>query len=80
MRGADVGAVLALVLGFGVLVTAHLCVVVGLLARAPWWKGIAALVVAPLAPYWAIRSRMHVRGISWLLGAAVYVVARTLAR
>lgn len=70
----------ALVLAFAVFVTSHLATVVGLIARSPRWRGLVALVAAPLAPYWAFRAGMPVRGGLWLGSAAVYVAARLLAR
>jgi len=79
VKGSDIAVLAGLILGFAVLVTAHLCIVVGLARRQPRWRSLVALVIAPLAPYWALRDRMYVRGASWLLAAIGYVVARVLA-
>ena len=69
----------AVILAFVVLVTAHVWIVVGLASRAPRWRAPLALVVAPLAPFWALRERMPIRAIAWMGGALLYVVARVLA-
>ena len=42
-----------LVLAFATLVTVHVAIVLGLAWRYPRWRALAALVVPPLAPYWA---------------------------
>jgi hypothetical protein len=78
VRSLDIAILATVVLSFGLLVTAHLCIVVGLSRRTPPWKSLAALVLAPLAPYWAIRERMYVRGGAWLVAALAYVVARAI--
>ncbi len=75
----DIATFAVLVVAFAVLVTAHVTIVVGLFRRTPRWRSIVALVVAPLAPYWAIRDRMYVRGAAWLVGAVAYAVARRLS-
>jgi hypothetical protein len=75
MRATDAVAFGALVVGFALLATAHLAIVAGLAARAPRSRSLAALVVPPLAVYWAIRERMFARGVAWSVGAAVYLVA-----
>jgi hypothetical protein len=79
LRSADVAVVGALVVTFAVLVTAHLCIVAGLFYRAPRWRSVVALFVGPLAPYWALRNRMYVRGVAWLVAAVCYVIVRGLA-
>lgn len=71
--------VAAVVLAFASLVTAHLAIVVGLLGRPPRWRAPAALLLAPLAPFWAWRERMRFRAGVWAAGLVVYVVARVAA-
>jgi sugar phosphate permease len=65
----------ALIASFAALLTAHVSIVATLLRREPRWRGLVALPVAPLAMYWALRERMYVRGVLWLLGFTVYVSA-----
>lgn len=69
----------AMVLAFALGVTAHLAIVVGLASRLPRWRALAALLVAPLAPYWAFRERMSVRGGIWVFSVLAYGIARLLA-
>lgn len=68
------------VLAFALLVTAHLAIVVGLVAKTPRWRALAALVVAPLAPYWAWREHMRVRAGFWATGLILYVVSAIVAK
>lgn len=63
------------VLAFALLVTAHLAIVVGLVAKTPRWRALVALALAPLAPYWAWREHMRVRAGIWALGLVLYVVS-----
>lgn len=68
------------VLAFAIGVTAHVTIVIGLARRPPRWRALAALIAAPLAPYWAVREKMRVRAAAWLVGAAVYAIARLVQR
>jgi hypothetical protein len=79
MRSADIAIVAMLVVAFGVLVTAHLFIVVALCRRAPRWRSLAAFFVLPLAPYWAFRDRMYFSAAAWLIAAVTYAIARGLA-
>lgn len=72
----EIVLVAAIVLSFGLFVTAHLAVAWGLLFRPPRWRSPVALLLPPLAPYWAIRERMRVRAILWIASLVVYAVAR----
>lgn len=75
----DTILVAAVVLAFAFLVTAHLAIVVGLVARTPRWRALAALVFPPLALYWGWQQRMRVRSVLWIVGLVVYVVALVLS-
>jgi hypothetical protein len=79
VRTTDIAIFGSIVVTFAVLLTAHLCIVVGLFLRQEKWRSIAALFLLPLAPYWALRDRMYVRGAAWLIAAITYSVARGLA-
>jgi hypothetical protein len=61
-----------LLLSFATAVTAHLTIAVGLLARVPRWRAPVALLLAPLAPYWAWREGMTARAVLWLVGVIAY--------
>jgi hypothetical protein len=71
---------LALLLSFAGLVTAHVALVFGLALRAPRWRAIPALALAPLAPYWGARAGMHARVVLWVTSALAYVSLRLLLR
>jgi hypothetical protein len=61
-----------LVLAFATLVTVHVTLAIGLARRAPRWRGLVALVVVPLAPWWGWQERMRFRGVVWIVAAVVY--------
>ena len=67
--------IVAVVLAFALLVTAHLAIAVGLVAKTPKWRALVALVFAPMAPYWAWREHMRIRAGIWAAGLVLYVVA-----
>ena len=71
--------VLLLVGAFASFVTAHVALVVGLAARSPRWRGLLALPVFPLAPYWGIRAEMYARVVLWVASAAAYVAIHATA-
>ncbi len=68
-------AAAALVVAFAALVTVHVTLVVGLARRAPWWRALVALVVAPLAPYWGWQQRLRIRSVVWIVSAVAYAAA-----
>jgi hypothetical protein len=76
----DTIVVIALVLSFAVMITAHVAITYGLARRPPRWRAAVAFFVAPLAWYWAWRENMTVR--LWIsLGAlVVYIAATVVAR
>jgi hypothetical protein len=71
---------LCLVGAFAALATAHVALVAGLATRKPAWRGLVALAIPPLAPYWGARSGLHKRVVLWVGCAAAYVVMRIVAR
>jgi hypothetical protein len=76
----DVILVSTLVASFATLVTAHLALAAGLFGKGPWSRGLAALLVPPLAPYFGFREKMWGRTILWALSLVTYVVALIAAR
>ena len=68
-----------LVFAFAAFVTAHVAVIVGLFGAEPRWRGLVALVVPPLGPYWAWRVGMKIRAWAWIGSLVVYALARALA-
>ncbi len=69
----------ALVLAFATLVTAHVFIAVRLALHRPRYRGLVALVVPPLAAFWAYRERWRVSLGIWLAATAGYAIALTLA-
>jgi hypothetical protein len=69
----------ALVLTFALFVTVHVATVFGLSMRPPRWRAAVALVVVPLAPYWALGSKMKVRGVLWIGALVLYGAAAIVA-
>jgi len=61
-----------LLLAFATLVTDHVAIVFGLWQRAPRWHAAVAFFVPPLAPYWALRGGMVVRGGIWIGSVILY--------
>ena len=76
----DLVVVITLVLSFALFITAHVAIVYGLAVRTPRWRAAAALVLAPLAVYWAWREKMRIRAGIWGAALALYVIATFLSR
>jgi len=79
MTVKDMIVVVAVVLAFAVMITAHMAIVYGLAFRAPRWRAPVAFAFAPAGIYWALKEHMRVR--AWLLvgSVVVYALARVLA-
>jgi hypothetical protein len=75
----DVVLLAVIVIAFALFVTVHLAIACGLLLRKPRWRAPLALVIVPLAPYWAWREHMRVRAAFWAGTVLVYVAARIVA-
>ncbi|HZU85515.1 MAG TPA: hypothetical protein VE987_21445 [Polyangiaceae bacterium] len=71
--GVALGVVLV---AFG---AAHGALVVGLAATRPRWRALAALLVAPLAPWWGWQAGMRRRTAAWGLALALYVIGLAIA-
>jgi len=63
----------------GLHLVAHVTLVIALLRRDPWWHGLVALVVPPLAPYWGYEAKLRKRVTLWVLTLAVYLASATAA-
>lgn len=67
------------ILGFALLVLAHLALAFKLTLARPHWRGLVALVVPPFAPLWGWRSG-HTRWASvWVGAVVIYGAARVAA-
>lgn len=65
---------------FATLWTVHLAISVRLLGHAPRWRGLAALAVPPLAPWWAHAEGWRKSRTVWLAAAGLYALALVFAR
>lgn len=68
-----------LCIAVGLHVVAHVTLVIGLLRRDPWWHGLLALFVPPLAPYWGYEARFRKRVTLWVVTLALYLASVTAA-
>jgi hypothetical protein len=75
----DAVLVAGLVVAFATLCTVHVAIVWSLLKQHPRWRALVAFVVPPLAPYWALRSGMVVRGGIWIGSIILYTTLLGLA-
>ena len=63
----------------GLHLVAHVTLVIGLLRREPWWHGLVAFLVPPLAPYWGYEAKLRGRVTLWLATLAIYLASATAA-
>ena len=66
LAGFALGAALAAFSGTHVTLALSLAVV------RPRWRGAAAFLVPPLAPWWGWRSGMRRRTLAWAVALALY--------
>lgn len=71
--------VVVAIVSCALVLIAHASIVAALAMRHPRWRALAAFVVPPLAPYWAMREKLRGRAITWIASAVVYVIARIAA-
>jgi hypothetical protein len=70
MRDAVIAG--GLLLAFATLVTVHVAITFGLAQQSPRWRALLAFFIPPLAPYWALRLGMTLRGTIWVAAVLVY--------
>jgi hypothetical protein len=75
----DLAILLTLVGSFAVLVTVHLWLSLALARQKPWWRGAVALIVAPLAPYWGLASRLRALSVVWVTALVTYGLSLLVA-
>ena len=61
-----------LLAGVVTLVAAHVAIVVALARAGAWSRAALALVIPPLAPWWAWERGWRPRAIAWAAGIALY--------
>ena len=76
-RSLDFALLGVLCVAVGLHLVAHVTLVIGLLYRKPWWHGLVALVVPPLAPFWGYEARLRRRVTLWVVTLVVYLAAVT---
>ncbi len=73
-----------MVFGFGLFVTAQVRLVLVLtFTDRPRWRGLAAFLVPPLAPFYGWKAGRKINAVAWVLALALYVtgvIAATLGR
>ncbi|MBE7483756.1 MAG: hypothetical protein HS104_27805 [Polyangiaceae bacterium] len=75
----DAVVLIALVVSFAALVTAHVALAFGLALARPRWRGPVAFLVPPLAPYWGMEAGMKRRAAIWVTALVIYALARIVA-
>ena len=75
----DLAILLTLVVSFGVLVTVHVWLAVALSRKKPWWRGVVALIVPPLAPYFGLTSSLRKLSVVWLTAFCAYGLSLLVA-
>jgi hypothetical protein len=77
----DKVVVATLILAFATWVTVHVALAARLARiREARWRGLAALVVPPLAPIYGFREGWRRSSTLWLVAVTVYVVALLVVR
>jgi hypothetical protein len=62
-------------LAFAALVTAHVRLLFGLVARPPRLRALWALFVPVLAPYWGYREKLTGWATGWAVALVVYALS-----
>ena len=75
----DLALYVLLCVAVGLHLVAHVTLVIGLLKRKPWWRGLVALVVPPLAAFWGYEAELRGRVTLWVVSLAVYLASVTAA-
>jgi hypothetical protein len=75
----DLARLLFTACAFGLLVTAHVALVVSLAFRPPRWRALLGCLVPPLVVYFGWRERLRVWAGVWLGSLAAYATALLLS-
>ncbi len=79
MRAMELVVLAVVVLASATWVTVHVALSWALSSRGPRWRGLAALVVPPLAPYWGREAELTSLTRAWLASLLTYGVALVVA-
>jgi hypothetical protein len=66
-------------LTFAALVTAHVRLLCGLVVRPPRLRALWALLVPPLAPFWAYREKLRGWATVWAAALVAYALSLLIA-
>jgi hypothetical protein len=66
-------------LAFAALVTAHVRLLFGLLARRPRLRALWALLVPVLAPFWGYQEKLKGWSTAWAIALVSYALSLLLA-
>jgi len=75
----DLALMFGLSASFGLLLASHVALSVGLFLLGPWYRGLIAFVVPPLAPFWGYYGKLHTRALLWVLALVTHVACLTAA-
>ena len=75
----DVALYFGLAASLGLHLASHLALSVGLGLIGPWYRGLLAFFVPPLAPFWGYYGKLHARSIVWLVSLFAHVACLTAA-
>ncbi len=75
MEPLELAAFAVLLVASATHVTTHVALAWGLGRRGPLWRGLAALLVPPLAPFWGYEAELQKRSALWVVSLFVYGVA-----
>ena len=78
-RSVDLALYALLCVAVGLHLVAHVTLVIGLWRLGPWWRGLVALLVPPLAPFWGYEAKLRGRVTLWVASLAVYLASATAA-
>jgi hypothetical protein len=66
-------------LAFAALVTAHVRLLFGLLARRPRLRALWALIIPMLAPFWGYKEKLTGWATAWTIALVTYALSLLLA-
>lgn len=75
----DLALYITLVTALAAFATAHVALSAALALHKPWWRGLVAFLVPPLAPVWGFIAKRRVASAAWCAFLAIYVAARVVA-
>jgi hypothetical protein len=75
----DLALMFGLAASLGLLLASHVALSVGLALLGPWYRGLVAFLVPPLAPFWGYHGRLHARSSLWILSLVIHLACLTAA-